>query len=113
MGGPTSGNYGGRPTVEDGLVLDINRLIRQGTFQPDRVCGATISYQAHMLGERGWARLYYTTTDYWSGEKTQHDYRVELVTTSQPFGGRRWWWICPRRGDLVSKLYKPNGGSLF
>jgi hypothetical protein len=28
----------------------------------------------------------------------------------QPFGGQRWWWNCPKRGDLVSKLYKPSGG---
>jgi hypothetical protein len=38
---------------------------------------------------------------------------VQLVTTPQPFGGRRWWFVCPRRGDLVSKLYKPNGAGCF
>jgi hypothetical protein len=127
MGGIGSGNHGGKPTVEDGLVLDINRLIRQGTFKPGRAWGgsivwsevhsgrqtASIGYEAHMGEEYGWARLSYTTTDYWSGEKTKHDYRIELVTTPQPFGGRRWWWVCPRRGDLVSKLYKPNGGGIF
>jgi hypothetical protein len=74
---------------------------------------ATIGYEAHMGQESGWARLHYTTTDYWSGEKTHHDYRVELTTTPQPFGGRRWWWVCPRRGDLVSKLYRPNGRDRF
>jgi hypothetical protein len=34
MGGIGSGNHGGRPTVEDGLVLDLNRLIRQRIFRP-------------------------------------------------------------------------------
>jgi hypothetical protein len=33
--------------------------------------------------------------------------------TPQPFRGRRWWWICPRRGDLVSKLYIPAGVTTF
>jgi hypothetical protein len=127
MGGIGSGNHGGKPTVEDGLVLDLNRLIQQGTFRPGHAWGgsivwtevssgrqvATIGYEAHMGQESGWARLHYTTTDHWSGEKTHHDYRVELTTTPQPFGGRRWWWVCPRRGDLVSKLYKPNGRDRF
>jgi hypothetical protein len=123
MGGITSGNHGGRPTIEDSLVLDINRLIRRGFFMPGRARGgsliwsevrsgrqtATIGYEVHMTEERGWARLFFTTAS-WSGETTRHDYRVELVSTPQPFGGRRWWWVCPKRGDLVSKLYKSSGG---
>ena len=28
-------------------------------------------------------------------------------------GGRRWWWVCPQRGDLVSKIYKPNSRGRF
>lgn len=55
MGGTGSGNYGGRPTVEAALKLDLHHLIRS----------------------------------------------------------RRWWWVCPRRGDLVAKLYKPAGGGIF
>jgi hypothetical protein len=66
---------------------------------------ASIGYEAYMGDESGWVRLRYTTTSHWTGQQTQHDYRVQLTTTPQPFGGRRWWWICPRRGDLVSKLY--------
>ena len=127
MGGIGSGNHGGKPTVEDGLVLDLSRLIRQGTFKPGQRWGGsivwtevnsgrqvgTIGYEANMGQESGWVRLRYTTTGYWSGEKTYHDYRVELTTTPQPFGGRRWWWVCPRRGDLVAKLYQPSGGGIF
>ena len=90
MGGIGSGNHGGKPTVEDGLVLDLNRLIQQGTFRPGHAWGgsivwtevssgrqvATIGYEAHMGQESGWACLHYTTTDHWSGEKTHHDYQV-------------------------------------
>ena len=63
--------------------------------------------------ERGWVRLRYTITSHRTGQTTQHDYTVELTTTPQPFGGRRWWWVCPRRGDLVTKVYKPSGSGLF
>jgi hypothetical protein len=66
-----------------------------------------------MGNERGWVRLCYATTNHWTGQTTQRDYTVGLTTTPQPFGGRRWWWVCPRRGDLVSKLYKPAGDWIF
>jgi hypothetical protein len=127
MGGTGSGNHGGRPTAENALKLDLHHLIRQGSLRPgatvtgsltwtDTSSGqqrASIGYEAHMGNEHGWVRLRYTTTNHWSGETTGHDYRIELTTTPQPFGGRRWWWICPKRGDLVSKLYKPSAARLF
>jgi hypothetical protein len=127
MGGTGSGNYGGRPTIENALKLDLHYLIRQGSFRPGAIVTgsltwtdtssgqqrACIGYEAHMGDEHGWVRLRYTTTNHWSGEKTDHDYRVQLTTTPQPFGGRRWWWVCPRRGDLVSKLYKPSAAGIF
>jgi hypothetical protein len=127
MGGTGSGNYGGKPTVEAALKLDLHRLIRNGSLRPGaRVTGsltwtdtysgkqtASIGYEATMGEESGWVRLRYTTTNHWNGEKIHHDYTVQLATTLQPFGGRRWWWVCPRRGDLVSKLYKPAGGAIF
>jgi hypothetical protein len=34
MGGIGSGKYGGRPTVENSLVLDLNQLVHQGIVQP-------------------------------------------------------------------------------
>ncbi len=127
MGGTGSGNHGGRPTVENALKLDLHHLIRNGSFRPgatvagslawtDTYSGqqtASIGYEAHMGDGHGWVRLRYTTTNHWTGDKTHHDYRVELTTTPQPLGGRRWWWVCPRRGDLVAKLYKPGGSGIF
>jgi hypothetical protein len=127
MGGFGSGNHGGRATVEDGLVLDLNRLIRLRMFKPGETSSgsivwievysgrktAYIGYKAYLGQERGWARLSYTVTDGRSGGETHYDYCVELTTTPQPFGGRRWWWVCPRQGDLVSKLYMPSAGGTF
>jgi hypothetical protein len=123
MGGYNSG----RPTVESGLTLDLYKVIRQGLFRPgqfrsgsivwthvgtgERV--ASIGYEAHMEGDGGQVRLHYTTTSAYSGEKRDSDYTITLETTIQPFGGRRWWFRCPRSGDLVSKLYLPNGAYTF
>jgi hypothetical protein len=67
-----------------------------------------ISYEAHLGQETGQMRLKYTTTEL-RGERRQFDYWVQLATTPQPFGGRRWWFICPRTGRRAAKLYLPNG----
>jgi hypothetical protein len=40
-------------------------------------------------------------------------YAVRLAKTPQPFGGVRWWFICPETGRRAMKLYLPNGGPMF
>ena len=127
MGGSSSGRYGGRPTVESGLTLNLYRLIRQGLFRPGESRSSwivwtqvgsgehvgSVAYEAHMAGDCGHVRLHYTTTHAYSGEKHDSDYTIALETTPQPFGGRRWWFVCPRSGDRVSKLHLPNGAYTF
>ncbi len=126
MGGFGSGNHGGRPTVESGLTLDLGKLMRDGLLRPgetrtgslvwswvgtgERV--ASVTYQTSLGSEQGYLHLTYTTTGS-TGEKRQHDEWIELVTTPQPFGGRRWWFVCPRTGGHVTKLHRPNGGTIF
>ena len=127
MGGYGSGKSGGRPTVENSLTLDIYRLIRQGLVKPGYHCSgpivwtrvgtgervASIDYQAEIGVDRGYIRLRYTTTSTYRGEKRDSDYSIVLATTPQPFGGRRWWFRCPKSGDLVSKVHLPNGAYTF
>lgn len=48
-----------------------------------------------LTGEENYARLFYTHTDSWSGEKAEMDYRVRLVTTPCRYGGKRYWFLCP------------------
>jgi len=45
--------------------------------------------------ERAYARLYYTHTNSWSGEKSEMDYKVQLATTPCRYGSKRYWFICP------------------
>jgi hypothetical protein len=51
--------------------------------------------------------------DYWTGEEIEIDDKIFLTTTQPPFGGRRWWFRCPRSGRRVRKLYLPLGGRHF
>ena len=126
MGGYGSGRSGGRPTTDNGLTLTLSKLLRDGLFRPGCAWGGSlvwtntrtgerigsIGYEAHLGEENGRVRLHYTTTR-WDGEKHSSDYWVELETTPQPFGGRRWWFICPRTGVRAAKLYLPNGAFTF
>src|SRR4051794_32604710 len=65
-----------------------------------------------MGDQRGWMRLTYTKTR-WDGTKRNVESWIELVTTPQPFGGRRWWFVCPRTGAHVAKLHLPPGALTF
>lgn len=106
--------------------MSLSKLLRDKLFRPG--CGwggsliwtntttgeriGSISYQAHLGQESGRVRLMYTTTQ-WDGERRESDYWIPLETTPQPFGGRRWWFVCPRTGRRASKLYLPNGAFTF
>ena len=125
MGGYGSGRSGGRATTDSGLTLSLSKLLRDKLFRPGAWSGSlvwtntttgervgSIGYEAHLGEESGRVRLYYTTTR-WGGERHDSDYWIQLVTTTQPFGGRRWWFVCPRTGRRAANLYLPNGAVTF
>lgn len=126
MGGYGSGRSGGRSTTDSGLAMSLPKLIRDGLFRPGCAWGGSIvwtntttgervgsiAYEAHLGEESGRVRLHYTTTRR-GEERRESDYWIGLATTPQPFGGRRWWWICPRTGRRVVKLYLPSGAFTF
>jgi hypothetical protein len=125
MGGYGSGRYGGAPVIEDGLVLSISALRRDGLLRSGRWSGrlvwrmvysgketSNISYIADIGEETGSWRVIYTTT-HADGSKTPSDYTISLISTPQPFGGRRWWFLCPFSGARVAKLYMVPGSTKF
>ncbi len=126
MGGYGSGRSGGRATTDIGLTLSLPKLMRDRLFRPGCAWGGSlvwtntttgeqvgsVGYEAHLGEESGRVRLYYTTTR-WGGERHESDYWVGLTTTPQPFGGRRWWFVCPRTGRRVLKLHLPSGALTF
>ncbi len=114
MGGSGSGRHWGcgRATIEDGLTLDINKLVRDGNIRPAGWCSGTlrwtrvtsgeevgsIGYEANLIDPDGaWVRLHYRQ----DGEP--RDYRVRLETTRPNYGGRRWWFRCPATGHRTSQ----------
>ncbi|WP_144039908.1 hypothetical protein [Novosphingobium sp. TH158] len=47
------------------------------------------------------------------GEWIDRKQTIRLTYTQPRFGGRRWWMVCPVRGNRIGKLYLPNGGDIF
>jgi len=56
--------------------------------------------------------LIHKTRDDREGDLIVHD-RIRLLWTVPTFGGRRWWFQCPRTWQKTTKLYLPNGGRHF
>ena len=123
MGGLGSGHSGGRPTTDSGLTLSLSTLLRDrpgwawagSTAWTNSATGeqvGSIGYEAYLGQESGRVRLHYVTTRR-DGERHKSDYWIRLETTPQPFGGRRWWFICPRTGRRATKLHLPDGAFTF
>jgi hypothetical protein len=124
MGGYGSGRYGGRPTAEASLRIDLAWMLRTGRAKEgawfagslnwtwgDRPAGS-IGYEAimHQPGEER-LELAYTRGKGDDAERVKQT--VRLCFTRPNYGGKRWWMICPYRGIRVGKLYLPPGGDRF
>jgi hypothetical protein len=56
--------------------------------------------------------LIHLTRDDREGDRIVHD-RIRLIWTVPTYGGRRWWFLCPRTGRRATKLFLPKGGWHF
>jgi hypothetical protein len=109
----------------DALRLDIDDMMRWGGIRVGSHLGGEMRFNFYddeidvkfesRLGDPGdsWLRLQYVVHDYWSGEACEIDDKIFLATSRPPFGGLRWWFVCPRENRRVRKLYLPVGGRHF
>jgi hypothetical protein len=107
------------------LRLDIDAMMGRGLVRPGARVDCELRFfldddqidircEAHVGGPEGsFVRLRYAMTDYWTGEEIEIDDEIFLATTRPPFGGLRWWFVCPRLSRKVRKLYLPLGGRHF
>jgi hypothetical protein len=134
MGGWGSGSWyrwNKKNTVDDGLSLDINKLVRDGLIIRDYAVGslkwtntrtgtetASVGFSLEPFENNLIMRLHYIRTAR-NGDKDNFNYPIELQTTQPNFGGRRWWFTCPLMvngrlcGRRVGKLYLPPAGKYF
>jgi hypothetical protein len=129
MGGKGSGNWyrwDKKTKLDEGLTLNINKLVRDGFIQPrGRTDGtlewtyartkeyyANIGYEVNTENQDNmWMRVYYSTTI--RGEKHYMDYKISITTTKPHYGGRRFWFICPHTAARAAVLYCPPGSRWF
>src|SRR5271166_2106737 len=92
---------------ENGLqaIVLTNKRGQREDAQPT----ASVGFRSQLGEESGYVQLHWTSKDGWSGETRQCENRITLTTRPQPFGGRRWFFICPRTGENARKLYLPSG----
>lgn len=124
MGGYGSGRYGGRPTADSSCKIDLawmfrEKMMAEGIDRSGTIswsCGGrptgSISYTARMANP-GQERLVLNYTRGTGDDAESVLQSIYLCHTVPNFGGKRWWMICPYRGDRVGKLYLPSGGDRF
>jgi len=80
------------------LTLFINRQGNGWNFTNEEI-------KKYEIKKQNYIRLYYTHTDRSSGERSEMDYIIELVTTPCNYGGVRYWFICPlsKNGQYCGK----------
>lgn len=126
MGGRGSGRYGGRPTSEvtQSFVLDIAELNRVGVLKKGATAVLLFTFSAAEEPFEVRVRLDLRhpvepfamfTHEHRSSrfESEEQVYPVFLTRTVPNFGGERWWFVCPRIGRRVQKLFLPLGGFQF
>lgn len=124
MGGWGSGRYGGRPTADASLRIDLAWMLRTGRAKAGSwlsgnlywTCGGepsgSISYQA-IMHQPGNERLELSYTRGSGDDREDVKQTVRLCCTVPHYGGKRWWMLCPYRHIRVGKLYLPAGGDRF
>jgi hypothetical protein len=117
---------GGRPTVESSITLDIRHLMRAG-LAPGRSQSGTLQWTwansrlaCHAVfntcvdEDTGLLHLASITCfDLFGGPVYLRGQTTRLVASAPPFGGRRWWFVCPHTSQRVMKLHLPRGGQGF
>jgi hypothetical protein len=123
MGGFGSGRHGGAVTAEGtaSFVISANVLTRarlqsgqfaQGTFHFDDGRFAITVFVDTSHPSCPFMELIHQTRDEREGDRVVSD-RIRLLWTVPTYGGRRWWFQCPRTGRRTAKLFLPNGGQHF
>ena len=107
-----------RVCLQDGLKLDLNRLIRDGTVKIGAATSRTIFWQ--VAGSREVVRVAVITADLTNFASARIwvlmrglDQKIELIAQPRSFGGRQWYFLCPVWRLPASVLWKPPGATKF
>lgn len=72
--------------------------------------GSNISIQVNIVGNTWTVRVYFTQSNKSTWEQKSMDYNISLIATPCNYGGKRWWLVCPLKGNKCTILYLQNNG---
>jgi hypothetical protein len=114
-----------RMPLELGLQLNINELLRDGFIEPDQM---TELKDCHWLDDDGDVKANaQIAANMTKGSTLARAARygamrivadwieqtIQLVACPRHFGGRQWYFVCPRQVRYVSVLWAPPGQRFF
>jgi hypothetical protein len=108
-----------RVCLQDGLKLDLNRLIRQGAVRPGFSTGPgllqwTRGHTGAVIGSvRITANLCDPAVGWLRVQASGLNQQINLVSCPRHFGGRQWYFICPTENKRVSVLWMLPGAKAF
>lgn len=106
-----------RATLEAGLKLDLNRLVRRGFIQPGAFRRSGISWSSNFEDYITSGIITADMTNPYDGwfriEIDDLNQRINLTTRDRHFGGRQWYFMCPRMSIKASVLWMPPGAEYF
>ena len=108
-----------RVRLEDGLKLDLNKLVRGG-FWPRGMEPLIIGTQWTSNRQGVLASALLTIQKYDEDRASlkivmigKFEQRVDLIAEPRHFGGRQWYFQCPVTGKKCSVVWLPPGASRF
>lgn len=107
-----------RASLDSGLKLDINRLLRDGMLKPGELTRYATSWRRIPTGEIVAAAIIEAEMrpdrpPRISIELAGREQGIRLTYCQRNFGGRQWYFLCPDTGRRVSVLWKPPGTRYF
>jgi len=107
-----------RACLQNGLGLNLNRLVRRGFIQPGAHTECGISWTNRYTGEQIASGI--IMADMGGQDEGrfriqigQLDQRINLVSHPRHFGSRQWYFVCPFMNRRVSVLWMPPGAREF
>lgn len=125
MGGLGSGRSGGRPTVESSLALPVRTLLKgrgerrewsgELTYIRNGRPSGSLRFAVRLDPENysGVVAVRHKRQNPWGELEAPEPYAIKLTATDQPFGGMRWWLICPVSGRHCAGLFLPYRARKF
>ena len=121
MGGYGSGRRSNRPTTDECIILELSHLRQLGILKRDclnrrvvtwrcqgqKTAEMTVVSDVHCREPHPCLKF----TGYAHGQRV--DCVVALTCEPMPFGGERWYALCPRTGRKCTTLVLPPGRSHF